>query len=84
MTHRERFKKIFTFQSVDRIPCYFFGSWNETKQRWRNEGFDGEIIEGDVGPQLAGMDPDWEPGMWNNHGLAVTGCIGDIEPKVLE
>jgi uroporphyrinogen decarboxylase len=84
MTHRERFNKIFTFQQADRVPCYFFGSWNETKQRWKNEGFTGEMIPGDAGPQLPGMDPDWESGMWNVHNLVVTGCIGDIEPKVLE
>ena len=84
MIHRDRFNKIFTFQPVDRVPCYFFGSWNETKERWKKEGFDGDIISGDAGPQFPGMDPDWEPGMWNIHGLAITGCIGDIKTKVLE
>jgi uroporphyrinogen decarboxylase len=84
MTHRDRFNKIFTFQPVDRIPCYFFGSWDETKLRWREEGLSGEVIPGDAGPQLSGMDPDWEPGMWNIHNLVVTGCIGDIEFKILE
>ena len=84
MTHRERFNRIFNFQPVDRIPCYFFGSWNETKQRWKNEGFNDELIFTDAGPQLPGMDPDWEPGMWNNHNLVITGCLGDIETKVLE
>jgi len=84
MTYRELFNKVFTFQSVDRIPCYFFGSWNETKLRWKDEGFSGEIIPGDPGPQLPCMDPDWEPGMWGYHGLVNTLCIGDIESKVLE
>jgi len=88
MTHRERFHKLFTFQDVDRIPCYFFGSWTETKARWKNEGFK-EIIPGttnwqaDEGPQLPGMDPDWERGMWSNHGLVRTGPIGNVEPCVL-
>jgi uroporphyrinogen decarboxylase len=84
MTHRERFNRVFTFQSVDHIPCYFFGSWDETKTRWQGEGFSGEVTPGDAGPQLPGMAPDWEPGLWNIHNLVVTGCIGDIEPKVLE
>jgi uroporphyrinogen decarboxylase len=84
MIHRDRLNKIFTFQPVDRVPCYFFGSWIETKERWKEEGFDGDIIRGDAGPQLPGMDPDWEPGMWNIHGLVITGCIGDIETKILE
>jgi uroporphyrinogen decarboxylase len=84
MTHRERFNRIFSFQPVDRIPCYFFGSWNETKLRWQKEGFDGELVFGNEGPQLPGMDPDWEPGMWNIHNLVVTGPLGDIQPKILE
>jgi uroporphyrinogen decarboxylase len=83
MTHRERFNRVFTFQSVDRIPCYFFGTWNETLQRWRTEGFSGEAASGFL-PQLPGMDPDWETGMWGIHDLVLTGPIGDIEPAVLE
>ena len=84
MTHRDRFNKIFNFQPVDRVPCYYFGSWNETKWRWKDEGFKGELIQGDAGPQLPDMDPDWEPGMWDNHNLVITGCIGDVESKILE
>ena len=88
MTHRERFYRIFTGQEVDRIPCYFFGSWAETKARWVKEGFR-EMIPGttdwnaDAGPQLPGMDPDWEVGKWNAHGLVKLGPIGDIEPCIL-
>jgi uroporphyrinogen decarboxylase len=88
MTHKERFNKVFTFQQVDRIPCYFFGSWRETKARWRAEGY-AEPIPGmtdwnsDAGPQLPGMDPDWEPGLWNTHGLVQLGPIGDIKPCLL-
>jgi uroporphyrinogen decarboxylase len=29
------------------------------------------------------MDPDWEPGMWNVHGLVRTEALGDIAPGVL-
>jgi len=88
LTHRERFHKIFNFQEVDRIPCYFFGSWAETKARWVKEGFT-EIVPGstdwhaDAGPQLPGMDPDWETGLWNVHGLVRLGPIGNIEPCVI-
>ena len=88
MTHRERFRKLFAFGEVDRIPCYFFGSWAETKARWAREGFN-EIAPGvtdwnaDAGPQLPGMDPDWEQGIWDVHGLARLGPIGDIAPCVL-
>jgi uroporphyrinogen decarboxylase len=84
MTHRERFNRIFTFQPVDRIPCLYFGSWKETKERWKKEGFTGETGPIGTGPQLPGMDPDWEPGLWDVHGLVQTGPVGDMEPKVLE
>jgi uroporphyrinogen decarboxylase len=86
--HKERFRKIFSFQQVDRIPCYFFGSWPETKARWRTEGFSDTIPgttkwHSNEGPQLPGMDPDWEPGLWDAHGLVRLGPVGDIPYAVL-
>jgi hypothetical protein len=85
MKNRERFQNIFTFRDVDYIPCYFFGSWGETKARWRLEGFTGNMDLGtDQGPQLPGMDPDWEDGLWQCHGLVNLGPIGDIDHEVLE
>ena len=89
VSHRQRFNDIFNFKEVDRIPCYFFGSWAETKARWVSEGFR-ELIPGttnwnaDPGPQLPGMDPDWEIGLWNAYGLVNLDPIGNIEPSVLE
>ena len=68
MTHRERFRAVFNYEPVDRIPLYFFGTWYETNQRWKEEGLDCEITA-DIGPQVPGMDPDWEPGLWDFHGL---------------
>ena len=88
MTHRERFTNVFNFREVDRIPCYFFGSWAETKARWRSEGFE-ELVpnttnwKADAGPQLPGMDPDWEQGVWSVHDLVTLGPIGNIEPCVI-
>ncbi|HHW00207.1 MAG TPA: hypothetical protein GXX36_11700 [Clostridiaceae bacterium] len=85
MNHRSRFKALFTGEHVDRIPIYFFGTWPETKLRWQNEGFDGYInLKADAGPQVPGMDPDWEYDMWGCHGLVNTYLIGDISPCVLE
>ena len=82
MTHSERFQKIFHFQKPDRIPCYYFGIWGETKERWLKEGLtdDPETYF----PQLPGMDPDWESGCWDVHGLVRTGPIGDIETCILQ
>jgi len=85
MTHRERFSALFQNKTVDRIPIYFFGTWQETKVRWLNEGLCGKVdLVSDAGPQLPGMDPDWEYEMWGIHGLANTYLIGDVEPAVLE
>ena len=85
LSHRDRFARVFAREPVDRIPVYFFGAWPETKRRWVSEGFAGEVdLTADRGPQLPGMDPDWEAGLWSNHGLARTGAMGEMEPKVLE
>lgn len=85
MTHSERFRRIFQFEPVDRMPVYFFGSWPDTKRRWIAEGLTGPIDPwADAGPQLPGMDPDWEDGLWANHGLCALEPLGDIEPAVLE
>jgi hypothetical protein len=84
MNHRERFRSVFNFQPVDRIPVYFFGSWHETKQRWKEEGLEGvEELFVDAGPQVPGMDPDWEKGIWDCHGLVKLGPIGDIQPGIV-
>jgi hypothetical protein len=84
MNHRERFVHLFTGKSVDRIPCYFFGTWPETKTSWASNGYDVLDNGANSGPNLPGMDPDWEDGMWNCHGMANCEPIGDIPPKVLE
>jgi len=76
---------LFENREVDRIPLYYFGTWKETKKRWVEEGLSGEIdMVADAGPQLPGMDPDWEHDMWGIHGLANAYLIGDIESAVLE
>jgi len=84
MTHRERFVNVLTGKPVDRMPLYFFGTWTETKERWRNEGCPFITTMGDAGPQLPGMDPDWEPGFWSCHGLVDTSPHPLMETKILE
>jgi len=85
MNHSDRFKALFSGEKVDRVPVYFFGSWQETKIRWKNEGLETvETFEGDPGPQVPEMDPDWENGMWDCHGLVNVNSIGNIEYKVIE
>jgi uroporphyrinogen decarboxylase len=79
MTHKERFKAIFHNERPDRLPVLFFGTWAETLPRWRSEGLDQH-----AGLQIPGMDPDWERGLWDCHGLVRPDPIGDCEYKVLE
>jgi uroporphyrinogen decarboxylase len=80
MTNRERFRRIMDFQPVDRIPAWYFGTWNETRARWEQEN--GGSLD-DI-PALTGMDPDWEAGMWEIHGFARTGVIPTGKRQVLE
>lgn len=83
MNHRERFQAVFHYQPVDRLPVYFFGTWRETGERWQREGMSAHSYA-DHGPQLDEMDPLWEWGMWNCHGLVQAGPLGDIPPAILE
>lgn len=38
MNHLERFRRVFEFKDVDRVPDYEFGYWKETIDRWHKEG----------------------------------------------
>ncbi len=38
MTVRERFRKVFHYESVDSVPNLEFGYWKETIYRWHREG----------------------------------------------
>lgn len=85
MNDRERFHAIMSYESFDRLPVWFFGTWKETKERWKKEGLSSiEITNGSGGPQLPEMDADWESGKWNIHGLANPNAIGDLAHAVLE
>jgi len=85
MNHKERFKAVFNGQKADRIPVYFFGTWLETKARWKSEGLaDIEPVNSVIGPQVPGMDPDWENNLWNCQRLIKAYIFGDIQPEILE
>ncbi len=38
MTNRERVVAVLNYQDYDRLPLAHFGFWNETLQKWANEG----------------------------------------------
>ncbi|MDO9542745.1 MAG: uroporphyrinogen decarboxylase family protein [Kiritimatiellia bacterium] len=87
MTDRERFNAIMNYQPVDRMPAYYFGTWSETLTRWRSEGLtakgNDDITNDDI-TVATGMDPDWESGMWNVHGIINIHAIVPGQSEVLE
>ena len=38
MTPRQRFQALMDFKPVDRLPILYFGTWPETKARFRMDG----------------------------------------------
>ena len=83
-TDRERFRAIMAYEAADRIPVYYFGTWRETMERWRSEGYDDRIRSVDGAPYLPGMDPDWEAGMWGAQGLVTVGAVSDEPTQELD
>ncbi len=43
MTLRERFQRTLHYQTVDRIPFFEFGYWNETLPNWHRQGLPPEV-----------------------------------------
>ena len=92
MTPRQRFAAVMTYQSFDRVPLYYFGTWPETKTRWLQEGFSAAFAcgNGSGGPQLPEMDQDWESSpdgqgsIWDNQGLLDPGPLSDAPWQTLE
>jgi uroporphyrinogen decarboxylase len=92
MTPRERFSALMNYRPVDRLPLYYFGTWPETKQRWRDEGLTSAFQRGrgSGGPQLPEMDEDWETGpdgegcIWNNQGVIDPNPMPNARSEVIE
>src|SRR5512141_1405440 len=56
-THRERYKRIMHFQSVDRVPNHEFGYWDDTIVRWHDEGLPKEVDSNWAADVFFGFDP---------------------------
>lgn len=91
MNTRERFHAVMGYQPFDRLPRWFFGTWPETKERWRNEGCPHARTQGGSGgPQLPEMDTDWEVNpdgvgaIWDNQGILNRGPIAPGRDEVVE
>ena len=81
MNDRERFHAVMSYEPYDRMPVYYFGLWDETLLRWQQEG----VADLDSVPACTGMDPDWEAGMWETHGLVNINLIAPQgEDEVIE
>lgn len=65
MNLRTTFDRIMSYEPFERLPVWYFGTWSATLERWKTEGLSSE----DAIPQETGMDPDWEKGKRNAHGL---------------
>ena len=79
MNNRENFRTIMDFQPREHMPAWYFGLWDETRTRWAGEA-GGALTDL---PALTGMDPDWEDGLWNVHGLTRIGPISGRQEEVV-
>ncbi|MFC1479357.1 uroporphyrinogen decarboxylase family protein [Planctomycetota bacterium] len=80
MNEHERWDAIFSYEEFDRLPIWYFGTWEETRDQWLEQGLS------DVSrvPEETGMDPEWEQGMWDMHGLVNNKPISDRKQEVIE
>jgi len=68
------------YRPYDRLPVYYFGYWEETLERWKREGL---ASPADIA-ESTGMDPDWEAGMWDAHGLVEINPLSPERSTILE
>ncbi len=57
LTHRERFRRLMHFQSVDRIPHWEFGYLDATRERWHREGLPERYDDNESIERYFGTDP---------------------------
>jgi len=78
MTNRECTNAILHYQKSDRLPIIHFGYWEETLEKWRDEGHitaeeaagwsDGNAFDSAIAAKL-GFDFDWQPTLGSGSGL---------------
>ena len=91
MNNRERLKAIMHYEAYDRVPCVAFGFWNETVDKWADEGHISQEMadlyktQGDNGPgdkqvmEQLGFDFNWNCCIGGYNGL-----LPAFERKVLK
>ena len=50
----DRAYRVFTYQSVDRVPDHEFGYWPQTIRRWLGEGLDLELTDDEKNQMFCG------------------------------
>ncbi|HHV98453.1 MAG TPA: hypothetical protein GXX36_02570 [Clostridiaceae bacterium] len=91
MNNRERLKAVLNYENYDRMPVVHFGFWEETLQKWCNEGhlkpeeitdvYDGSPNEGLLSQKL-GFDFNYYTTFQDNSGFS--SLFPAFEPVVLE
>jgi Uroporphyrinogen-III decarboxylase len=79
MTTRERIMAVLNYEKYDRLPLIHFGYWNETLEKWKNEGHISEELfqqyggDGSYGDRevsrMLGFDFGWNPVVGLNQSL---------------
>lgn len=81
LTHRERFRRLMHFQTVDRGVHWEFGYLKETWQRWHTEGLPEELADHATIERYFGRDPHaWVP-IVNKFDPPFTGDVEVLEQK---
>jgi uroporphyrinogen-III decarboxylase len=76
ITPRERWRRTFHYQSVDRVPHYEFGYWDELYAEWRAQGMPGDFVDEGAADRYFGFDRRLTLSARN-------GLYPDFEPEVL-
>ena len=71
MTHRERMLATYRYQPVDRVPDWEFGAWQQTIERWHQEGLPAsrEGVWQAINEHFGTDDTEYGPSPWVNVGL---------------
>lgn len=87
MTNRERVRAILHYENVDRVPVVAFGYWQETLQKWADEGHitqqqcDGYYDNSEADQQIMeklGFDFNWNSCLGSNMEL-----MPAFEPEII-
>lgn len=59
MNELERFHACMDYQPVDHTPYWFWGTWPETLERWKHEGWDPQTFDLNMGADTRNVYAGW-------------------------